>query len=598
MAGKNAQQKLVNLRKYLKNQGVSGYILPNTDEHLSEYLPPHSERLTWLTNFRGSAGIGIILENQAALFVDGRYILQARHQTDGKLYTSFLINDKTPIQWLKEKIKKGEKIAYDPWTLTEKEILNFESALQEKGASLKALKQNPIDAIWMDRPKFPNFKIIPHPKKYSGIDKDVKIKDLVKTLKQHTIDAYATSILENVAWLLNIRGNDLESLPVTISHLIVHQSGIVDFFVDEKKLSASIKAHLGSKVRLHSYSKFLSELEKLGKKKSVICIDPDMSPAILIHTIENAGGKVIRKFDPLLLPKACKNPTEIQGARDAHIRDGAALSSFLAWFSEQAPKGKLDEIKAADKLFDFRLKQKNFKSYSFPTISSTGPNGAIIHYRVTPETNRPIKKGDIYLVDSGAQYLEGTTDVTRTVIVGNKATQEQKDRFTRVLKGHIALALAKFPKGTTGSQLDALARYPLWQAGIDYNHGTGHGVGSYLGVHEGPQRIATVPNRIPLEAGMILSNEPGYYKEGAFGIRIENLVVVKAAGKIKGAEKEMFEFETLTLAPIDLNLVDIKLLGPAEKAWLNAYHKRVRETLTPLVDSKTKAWLKKVTKVL
>lgn len=588
--------RLDKIRKVMIDRGLHGLIIPNTDEHQSEYTPPHAERLAWLLNFRGTAGLAVVFLDQVALFVDGRYTLQARQQTNDKFVTVFLNTEVSVHDWLQKNIRSSMKIAYDPWTLTEREVIDYQDTVEECAGVLVPTELNLVDFIWDAKPPFPQAEARIHPLEFSGKPKEEKISALCEVLRKGKMDAYATSLPESINWLLNIRGGDLEVVPLILAHMIVHRDEKVELFVHINKIPSEVRTHLGTQVQIFSYEDFGDHLGSLGRKKLKVLVDVDSTSVKVLQAIEHNGGTVIRQSDPCLLPKACKNETEVNGTRQAHIRDGAALTNFLAWLAREAPKGNVDELKAAEVLLAFRAKQKYFRGVSFPTISSAGANGAVVHYRVTPETNQRLKADDIYLIDSGGQYLDGTTDVTRTVAMG-QTTSQQRERFTRVLKGHILIAQTRFPKGTTGSQLDCLARIFLWEVGLDYGHGTGHGVGSYMGVHEGPQRIATAPNRVPLMEGMILSNEPGYYREGAYGIRIENLVVVQPMQPLgEGAEKALLGFETLTLAPIDLNLVEVSMLSEAEKNWLNTYHKRVLDTLSPLVEGETISWLQEATR--
>ncbi len=466
-------------------------------------------------------------------------------------------------------------------------------AAAKAGGELVAVETNPLDAVWSDQPPPPLAPVVPQDLRYAGRSAQDKRESLGRDLAGEGIAAAVLSNPDSLAWLLNIRGADVPRTPFALGFAVLHDDGAVELFMDRRKFSPGLENHLGNQVSVNPPEGFAAALDRLGQAKARVLVDPATAPSWVFDRLTEAGAATVERDDPCLLPKARKNEAELEGTRSAHRRDGAAVTGFLHWLAEAAPKGEVDELAAVDRLAGFRRKGDLFRDFSFDTISGAGPNGAIVHYRSSERTNRPLKSGEPYLVDSGAQYVDGTTDITRTVAVGPQAA-ETKDRFTRVLKGHIALALARFPKGTTGSQLDSLARYSLWQAGLDYDHGTGHGVGSFLSVHEGPQRISKIPNRVALEPGMIVSNEPGYYKTGAYGIRIENLVTVIEDAR-PGDERPMLAFETLTLAPIDRNLVEKSLLTSAEIAWLDAYHARVRETLTPLVDKKTAAWLAKVT---
>lgn len=588
--------KLTSLREVLEKNKFCGFLIPRTDAHQGEYVGPHTERLSYLTGFTGSAGTAIVLKEKAAVFVDGRYILQAKQECDTSLFEIYLLNEKTPLAWLEENLKEGDVFAYDPWLMTPRELSIFENTLHSVKASLSP-SSNLVDEIWDDRPSMPLTPARIHPLAYAGQSHEDKLKEIGSRLREKKADACLMTMTESVNWLFNLRGDDLAHVPINFSFAIIRNDGKADLFIDPAKVGAGIQKHLGDAVRLSPYEGFLEAVSDLGKARKKVWLDPASTPVILKQTIEREGGSAFLQEDPAMLPKACKNKAELDHMRDVHIRDGAALTDFLAWISQEAPKGEVDELQAVDKLESFRKRQTLYRRTSFPTISGSGPNGAIVHYRVSEKTNRKIGVNDLYLVDSGGQYDDGSTDVTRTVSIG-KTTEEQRDRFTRVLKGHIALARVRFPAGTTGSQLDALARQFLWQAGVDYAHGTGHGVGAALSIHEGPQRISPAPNTVALRPGMIVSNEPGYYKEGAYGIRIENLVIVTPVESVQGAEQQIYGFETMTLAPIDLTLIEPALLTQEEKAWMNAYHKRVRETLMPYVREETKGWLSQATAAL
>ncbi len=578
------------LRGELRKRGLQGFIIPRSDEHQNEYVPPCAERLAWLTGFAGSAGSAIVLRDAAAIFVDGRYTIQVREQVDVKIFAPVAIAQTSPEAWLEQNAKTGDRIGYDAWLLTPGQVRRFSDAAKKAGASLVAVDDNPLDHVWSDRPAPPLAPIRLHPKRYAGEDAARKLQRIEKALVR--VDALVVSDPHAVAWAFNIRGQDVSHTPLPLAFALIAKGAKPVLYVDALKLDANVRAALEALCVIAEPAQLLADLKRMGEEGSTVRFDAATSAAKLVQALEGAGGKAEVGPDPIALMKACKNAAEIRGARAAHLRDGAAMARFLAWFATASKGGKLTEIAAAQALETFRRETGKLKDVSFPSISGAGPNGAIVHYRVTEATNRVIGKG-LYLIDSGAQYEDGTTDITRTLSVG-KPSAEMRDRFTRVLKGHIAIARAVFPKGASGAQLDALARLPLWEAGLDFDHGTGHGVGSYLSVHEGPQRISKVSS-VALEPGMILSNEPGYYKAGAYGIRIENLIVVKKADVV-GAERDMLDFETLTLAPIDLALVDVKLLSAAERAWLNTYHARVRAELSPLVDAKTKSWLKEATK--
>ncbi len=577
------------LRGELRKRGLQGFIIPRSDEHQNEYVPPCAERLAWLTGFTGSAGSAIVLRDAAAIFVDGRYTIQVREQVDVTCFTPVAIAQTSPEQWLEHNAKTGDRIGYDAWLLTPGQVRRLSEAAKTAGASLVALDDNPLDHVWSDRPAPPLAPVRLHPKRYAGEEAAKKLRRIEKALVR--VDALVVSDPHAVAWAFNIRGQDVAHTPLPLAFALIAKGARPVLYVEPLKLDAPVRAALASLCEIAEPAQLLHDLKRMGEEGATVRFDAATAAAKLTQTLDAAGGKADIGADPIALLKACKNSAEIKGARAAHLRDGTAMARFLSWFSVASKSGRLTEIDAAQALETFRRETGKLKDVSFPSISGAGSNGAIVHYRVTEATNRIIGKG-LYLIDSGAQYEDGTTDITRTLAVG-KPTAEMRDRFTRVLKGHIGIARAMFPKGVTGAQIDVLARLPLWEAGLDFDHGTGHGVGSYLSVHEGPQRISKVSS-VALEPGMILSNEPGYYKTGAYGIRIENLIVVKKAD-VAGAERDMLDFETLTLAPIDLALVDARLLSTAEKAWLNAYHARVRAELSPLVDVATRRWLKAAT---
>jgi Xaa-Pro aminopeptidase len=581
--------RLARLRAALAQRGVQGFLVPRADEHQGEYVPARGQRLAWLTGFTGSAGIAVVLSARAAVFVDGRYTLQVRSQVDASLYDLLHVTEQPPASWIGANLPRDSVLGYDPWLHTPAEVDRYRAAAERAGATLRALDDNPIDAVWTDRPPAPLAPVVPHELRFAGKSSAEKRRETAATLAKDDIDAAVLTAPDSIAWLLNIRGGDVPHTPLPLSFAILHRDETVDLFIDRRKLAPGLDAHLGNSVRVAAPDALGPALDGLGAARQKIAADPGSAAAWVFNRLDAAGARVQRTSDPCQLPKACKNIAELEGTRAAHRRDGAALTCFLAWLAEAARGGTLTEIAVSDRLEAFRRDGQYFRGLSFPTISGAGANGAIVHYQASPATERPLELGSLYLVDSGAQYLDGTTDVTRTVAIGNPSG-EMRDRFTRVLRGHVALARCRFPAGTTGSQLDALARRALWEVGLDYDHGTGHGVGSYLGVHEGPQRISKMPSTQPLLPGMIVSNEPGYYKTGAFGIRIENLVVVVPVAA-EGAERDMLGFETLTLAPIDRAAIEPDLLDERDIAWLDAYHARVREDLTPLVDSGTAAWL-------
>jgi Xaa-Pro aminopeptidase len=585
-------ERIARLREELRERALDGFVVPRSDEHQGEYVPPRGQRLAWLTGFTGSAGLAVVLQNRAALFVDGRYTLQAAQQVDGELFEINHLIDEPPARWIGGALETGAVLGYDPWLHTPQEVERFRAAAEKAGAALRAVADNPLDRVWSGQPAAPLAPVVPHADEFAGESAQSKRTRLAVALAEEGVAAAVLTMPESIAWLLNIRGGDVPHTPLPLSFAILRNDASVTLFIDRRKLAPGLDRHLGNGVAIATPDQLGPALDALAGEAGLVQADPASAASWIFDRLEMAGVKVHPAADPCVLPKACKNMVEVAGTRAAHRRDGAALTRFLAWLAHHAPKGGLSEIAASDRLEAFRRDGEYFRDLSFPTISGAGSNGAIVHYRAMPETEKLLEPGTLYLLDSGAQYLDGTTDVTRTVAIGEPSA-EMRDRFTRVLKGHIALALARFPKGTTGTQLDGFARRGLWQAGLDYDHGTGHGVGSYLGVHEGPQRISKAPSTQPLLPGMIVSNEPGYYKTGAYGIRIENLVLVQPSNG--AAEREMLGFETLTLAPIDRALVEPPLLDDEEIAWLDAYHAHVREVLTPLVDPDTAHWLAEAT---
>jgi Xaa-Pro aminopeptidase len=591
--GADAAERLTLLRARLEELGVDGLILPRADEHQGEYLPPRAERLAWLTGFIGSAGVVVVLKDKAAVFTDGRYTLAIREQVDPSLYETRHVITEPPTKWIEEHLGEGGRLGYDPWLHTLDGVERLRAATKAGGGSLVALDENPIDAIWEGQPPAPITPVVPHLAEYAGRSIADKRTAIAESIAKDGHDAVVISSPESIAWLLNIRGGDVPRTPLPQSFAILNREGAVDLYLDERKVTPATLEHLGNAVSIRPREALGPAIDVLVTDGVALRVDPASSPSWIARRIEAAGGVVSRGDDPIILPRALKNAVELAGTRAAHIRDGVAMTRFLYWFAGEAPTGQVDEVKAADRLRAFRAEGALFKDLSFDTISGSGPNGAIVHYRVTEESNRVIQSGDLYLVDSGAQYLDGTTDITRTIAVGDPG-EEARDRFTRVLKGHIAIATAKVPVGASGAQLDPLARLPLWRAGLDFDHGTGHGVGSYLGVHEGPQRISKAGGAVPLQPGMIISNEPGYYKEGAYGIRLENLVVVQEQ-TIAGGDREMLSLETITLAPFDRSMIEVSLLDGEEVRWLDAYHGWVRGTLTPLLEPEVAAWLAEAT---
>jgi Xaa-Pro aminopeptidase len=590
------EARLDALRKELARRGLDGFVIPISDEHMSEYVGAYAQRLAWLTGFGGSAGTAVVLKDKAAIFVDGRYTVQVREQVDGKLFDYQSVPQTSPAAWLGENAPEGARIGYDPWLHAKGWADKAAEALAAKHGELVAVESNPVDAVWADRPAPSAAPAIVQSDEFAGRSSADKRAEVADWLKREGYDAAVISALDSIAWLLNIRGADVDRTPVALSYVIAHDDGTAELFIAPEKVTPELAQHLGNAVTIRVRADFEQALGELAGKR--VAVDPNFGVAAIFHALERAGAEPVAERDPTILPKAMKNPREQQGQRDAQARDGAAEVRFLRWLENEAPKGGETELSAAAVLQGFREQTGLLRDLSFDTISAAGPHAAIPHYKVDEESNLPIAPGSIYLVDSGAQYADGTTDITRTVWIGpGEPSPEQKDRFTRVLKGHIALATQTFPQGTIGAQLDTLARQFLWQAGVDYAHGTGHGVGSFLAVHEGPQRIAKprggqAGTDQELMAGMILSNEPGYYKPGEFGIRIENLVLVEKR-EIPGMEGEWLGFETLTLVPIDRTLVDRDMLSEAEIHWWNAYHARVLETLAPQLEGDDLAWLER-----
>ncbi|MVT52453.1 M24 family metallopeptidase [Bradyrhizobium yuanmingense] len=591
-AGVALAARLAALREELARRKLTGFVVPRADQQQNEYVPPSEERLAWLTGFTGSAGLAVVLPQEAALFVDGRYTLQAAKQVDAKAWVVESLIDPPPESWVAAHLKAGDRLGFDPWLHTFLAAERLSAACAKAGAELVAVDSNPIDAIWQDRPQPPLAPVAVHSLQHAGITEAEKLTQIRAEIAKLGTDALVLSDSHAVAWTFNIRGADVAHTPLPLSYALVPKEGRPTIFIDHRKLSNLTRDHLEQSADVREPDAMAPTLMALAKSGAAIALDNATAADALSRLISGAGGKPVRGSDPVALLKAVKNATEIKGTKTAHLRDAVALARFLAWIDREAPSGKLTEIDAVEALETFRRDTGALRDVSFPTISGTGPNGAIVHYRVTRKSNRRIAPGDLLLIDSGAQYEDGTTDVTRTMAVG-EPTDEMRDRFTRVLRGHIAIARAVFPDGTTGAQLDTLARQYLWAVGLDFEHGTGHGVGSYLSVHEGPARISKL-GTTPLKRGMILSNEPGYYKTDGFGIRIENLELVVAAD-IKGAEKPMNAFETLTLAPIDRRLIDVAMLSRDELDWLNAYHARVRDDVRPALDEATKTWLDQAT---
>ncbi|WP_159010657.1 aminopeptidase P family protein [Bradyrhizobium sp. S69] len=587
--------RLAAFRAELARRKLTGFVIPRADQQQNEYVAPSEERLAWLTGFTGSAGMAIVLVHQAAVFVDGRYTLQAAKQVDVRAWKVESLIDPSPESWLTRHLVAGDRLGFDPWLHTSAAAERLQAACAKAGAELVAVESNPLDSVWTERPAPPLGPVAIHGAPFSGEAEAEKLKRITAEIDRLGVDALVLSDSHAVAWTFNIRGADVSHTPLPLSYALVPKAGRPTIFIDHRKLSNSARDHLEQSADVAEPEALTPALTALAQRGASMALDSATAADALSRLINGAGGKAVRASDPTALLKACKNPTEIEGTRNAHRRDAVALARFLAWIDREAPSGALTEIDTVEALETFRRETGALKDVSFPTIAGTGPNGAIVHYRVTRKTNRRIALGDLLLIDSGAQYQDGTTDVTRTIAIGTP-TAEMRDRFTRVLRGHIAIARAVFPDGTTGAQLDSLARQFLWQAGLDFEHGTGHGVGSYLSVHEGPARISKL-GTAPLRRGMILSNEPGYYKTDAFGIRIENLELV-VAKEVSGAEKPINAFETLTLAPIDRRLIDLTMLSVDELSWLNDYHARVRHEVRPHLDDSDKLWLDAATAAL
>jgi Xaa-Pro aminopeptidase len=591
--------RVSDLRRRLRALSLDGYIVPRADEHQGESVPKASERLAWLTGFTGSAGTGVVLGDRAAIFVDGRYSLQVREQVDRAIFEPVAVGETSVADWLKANAGRGQRIGYDPWLVTRAEIRRIADALAPSGVEVTPVDENPIDAIWPDRPAPPLGAVAEQPEDLAGRSVEDKVGEIARVVAERHADAAVLTDPASIAWLFNIRGGDVPHTPFALSFAIARAVGRPELFIDGRKLSNVIRDRLHRFADIFEPGQFADRLRDLGATKAKVLFDRAGSAEAVARFVEAAGGTIVEGADPVALPKARKNAAELAGSRAAHLRDGVALMRFLR-FIEASEPGSLTEIAAAERLAKFRRNTAAegatpLADLSFETISSAGPNAAIVHYHPSGKTNRPLDAGDLYLVDSGAQYRDGTTDVTRTLLIGEAQPERldlYRDRYTRVLKGHIAIADARFPKGTSGAQIDALARVALWKAGLDFDHGTGHGVGAYLSVHEGPQRISKL-GHTALEPGMILSNEPGYYRAGEFGIRIENLVVVGELEAVPGGDRPMHRFETLTLAPMDRRLIASRLLDSAERAWLDSYHQRVFGMLSgwPTLTDDERGWL-------
>jgi Xaa-Pro aminopeptidase len=584
------------LRAELKRRGLDGFVVPRADRYQNEYVPPCAERLAFLTGFTGSAGAAVVLNDRAAIFIDGRYAMQVREEVDTAVFAVEHLVEHPPAQWIEENLPAGAKLGYSPWLHTVDGAERLAKACEAAGASLVAVDDNPIDAGWRDRPQPPLGAVVLHDLRYAGEAAEAKLARVRADIEKANANTLVVSDPHAVSWLFNIRGSDVPHTPVALAFATVPKQGRPALYIDGRKLGNDVRHALEAIAEVRPPEDFEQYLAALGKTRATVRLDPAACPEAIARLVASNGGRVLRGSDPITPLKAVKNAAEIAGARAAQQRDGVAVTRFLAWFDREAPRGHLTEIDAVAALESFRRETGLLKDVSFPTIAGAGPDGAIVHYRVSHKTNRGIGPGELFLIDSGGQYEDGTTDITRTIAVG-KPSADMRKNFTLVLKGHIAIARALFPDGTNGAQLDTLARQFLWRHGLDFDHGTGHGVGSYLSVHEGPARISKLGSA-PLKRGMILSNEPGYYRTGAYGIRIENLILVTEAKAVAHAEKPLNAFETLTLAPIDARLVEPALLTGEELAWLDAYHARVRDALAPLLDAPTRQWLVAATAAL
>lgn len=587
-------ERVARLRALMARLELDALLVPRADEHQGEYVSPSAERLRWLTAFSGSAGIAVVATKGAALFVDGRYTVQVRAEVDGGLFEFPDLPRSRISEWLVDELPKGAVVGFDPWLHTVAEIEQLTTALSARGLKLKPTAVNLVDRAWgRERPELPSGPVVVQSQRHAGRTAEAKIADVQSRLKKDGHDAVVLTLPDSVCWLLNIRGSDVAHNPVALAFAIVPALGKAELFIAKSKLDQAVREHLAGVAKVTDPSALLGRIKALRVAGRRVHLDAQSAAWALGRAL---GGekRFARGIDPCIALKARKNAAEIKGARAAHVRDGVAMARFLAWLDGADAEGELDEITAVRQLEAFRRASKVLREISFDTISGSGPNGAIVHYRVSNATNRTLHRGELFLIDSGGQYVDGTTDVTRTIAIG-EPTAEMRERFTLVLKGHIAIATARFPKGTRGIDLDPFARRALWEKGLDYDHGTGHGIGSYLSVHEGPQSISK-GGLVALEPGMLVSNEPGYYKENAYGIRIENVVLVCEPEKVAGGDRETMRFETLTLVPIDRRLVVAAMLSDAEKAWLDDYHARVRDTISPVLDDVTRRWLERATR--
>ena len=585
----DVRQRLLGLRARLTQDGVDGLLLATGDEHITEFVAPYAQRLAWLTGFTGSTASAAVLANRAAIFVDSRYTQAVRASVDAGDWSYQDVPETSVGAWIAANAPQGSRIGNDARLVTRSALASIEEALAGREVTLVPLEQIPVDAIWADQPARPATPVFAHGIEFSGREAAAKHRDVAEWLASLGGDACVLVALDSIAWLFNIRGSDIDIAPLNYAFAIVHRDGTADLFIDTEKLDAKVRLHLGDSVRLAPYDDFYAAITRLAGK--TVSIDPLLTPLAVVSGLQKGGATVRHDRDPTVRAKAVKNFVEIDGFKRAHIRDGVALTRFLHWFSVEAPRGDQTELSVSKRLTAFRGESDMLHSVSFDPISAVDANAALPHYWPSEESDRAIGPDSIYLVDSGGQYPDGTTDVTRTVAVG-RVSGEVKDRFTRVLKGYIALETTTFPEGTFGHRLDAIARAPLWAAGVDFGHGVGHGVGQFLNVHEGPAFIMSHarPGETPIEAGMILSNEPGYYKPGEYGIRTENLLVV-VARDTPGGDRPMLGFEPLTLAPIDRRLIDPTLLSGSEVEWIDAYHAKVRALVGPLLPSDVQSWL-------
>ncbi len=585
------------LRKLMKKHKLNAYLIPSTDPHQSEYVPALWQRRAWFSGFDGSAGDVLVTETKAGLWTDSRYFLQAEEQLKGtgiELFKIGVPEVPTLTQFIKSELKSGQTIGVDPQLLSYSEAMEMEKELRSKDIHLDYIEDNLVDQLWNNRPSLPQDPVYVWDKHYAGESAISKLTRIREKMTIEGAEVHVLTMLDAIAWTFNIRSNDVDYNPVAIAYAIITMEK-AELFVDTRKISKKLKKELKSIVKIYDYGDFKKRLTKHAKRKTKIWLDHTSVNQWIVSLVNKKKSAVIFKESPVTLYKAIKNETELEGFRNCHIRDGVAMVKFLHWLEQAVPKGGVTEISASDKLEAFRTEVDLFKGLSFESISGFNEHGAIVHYTSGPETDVELKEDGIYLIDSGGQYLDGTTDITRTIAIG-KPTDEQRDRFTRVLKGHLQLSMASFPGGTQGIQLDTIARKPLWDIGLNYGHGTGHGVGAFLSVHEGPQGISYYRGiGVPLEEGMVCSNEPGYYKTGEYGMRIETLVYVVKDEARSSEDFEFLKFETLTMCPVDRNLIKKELLSAEEIDYLNTYHQQVYDTLSPFLGGVELSWLKKAT---